>query len=390
MPLYERDTEGKLIPVSEVPEEAIATIERFDEEAIAHRLTTGIATDAFIYHYPIKTTTGVKEIIGISTDGADEIARMLGNLEVLPDIKVDKDSDPDYYYVIVRAKDLIRNVTLLGTGRACKWQMGKGNQPDHDRPNEWAFVSSVSKAQRNAILRHTPEEVIVKIINLWSQKGKSKQLRPPPLETEPEHKPAASPVVTSPPPAAASQLPATTVTQAPVATAAQATEQLEKLKKLRMEVHNRFQTDLGIGVDKRKQMLMDRFNVDSLTNLNEQQLNECKVWVEEMIDERSKAPPAIKPQTDAELKTNRAKALGFESIDEQNKLRGSLYTMLTTPNQLNLKDEEAKKFITDREFSSTADIHKKRLLEIIKEADELIKIKQTPSSSEPEPTDIPF
>ncbi|GAI43606.1 unnamed protein product, partial [marine sediment metagenome] len=60
MPLYERDTEGKLVKVEEVPEAAIMAIERYDEEAIAHRLTTGIASDAFIYHYPIKTATGAK------------------------------------------------------------------------------------------------------------------------------------------------------------------------------------------------------------------------------------------------------------------------------------------------------------------------------------------
>ena len=81
MSFYERSTEGKLVPVTgEIPDEAIRAIERFDEEAIVHRMTTGIAVEAFIYHYPIKTATGVREIVGVSTDGADEIARMLGSL----------------------------------------------------------------------------------------------------------------------------------------------------------------------------------------------------------------------------------------------------------------------------------------------------------------------
>ncbi len=390
MSFYERDADGKLVPIGEVPDAAIVAIERFDEEAIAHRLTTGIATDAFIYHYPIKTATGVKEIVGISTDGADEIARMLGNLEILPDIRVDKDSDPDYIYVMVRAKDLIRNVTLLGTGRSCKYQMGRGNQPDHDRLNEWCFVSSVSKAQRNAILRHTPEEVIVKIINLWSQKGKSKTLRPPPLETEPESRgatPASAPIVTPAPTQSPALAPATT--SAPTAT--QATEQLEKLKKLRMEVHNRFQTDLGIGLEKRKTMLKQKFGVDSLTDLSEQQLNVCKAWVEEMIDERTQAPtskPVTAPETrvtQAQLHSIQFGELGFESADEQNRLRGILYSMLTNPNQLNLKPEEARKFITDKGFTSSADVPKVRLLEMIKEAEGLIEIKQMPSPPEGEP-----
>lgn len=377
MSFYEKDADGKLVPISEVPEGAIQAIERYDEESIVQRMTSGIATEAFIYHYPIKTVTGVKEIIGISTDGADEMALMMGNIEVLPDIKVDKDSDPDYIYVMLRAKNLIRNVTLLGTGRACKFQLGKGNQPDHDRPNEWAFVSSVSKAQRNAILRHVPEEVIIKIINNWSQRGKSKTLRPPPLVVD-ETPPAPTAVATPPTPTPTTAM------------AAQVTEQQERLKKLRMEVHNKFQTELGIGVEKRKEILRREFTVDSLTDLSEQQLKECKVLVEEMIQRKTVAPPVVKPPSEADAKAKRAGELGFENLDEQGRLRGMLYNMLTTPNQLNLEIREGQKFVTDRGFASTWDIPKTRLLEMIKEVDGLIIIKQTPPEPGLESDKIPF
>jgi len=279
MSFYERGEGGIIAPaVGEVSDEAIRAIERYDEEAIVQRLTTGIATEAFIYHYPIKTATGTKEIIGVSTDGADEIARMLGNIEVLPDIRVDKDSDPDYFYVMLRAKDLIRNVTLLGTGRSCKFQLGKGNQPDHDRPNEWAFVSSVSKAQRNAVLRLTPEEVVIKVINTWLQRGRSRQLKPPTLKVE-EERPKA---------------PAHTAVTPPV-TPSVITEQQEKLKNLRIAVHNKFQTELDIGTEKRKGMLKEKFGVESLTDLSEQQLRECLSWVEEMIEKGTIVP--TKPPT---------------------------------------------------------------------------------------------
>ncbi|MBU0778196.1 hypothetical protein KKF82_08050 [Patescibacteria group bacterium] len=377
MPFYEKDTEGKLVKVEDVPEEAVQLMDRFDGEAIVHRLTTGIASDAFIYRYPIKTKFGVKEIIGISTDGSYELATMLGNIEVLQDVKVDKDSDPDYFYAMVRAKDISRNVILLGVARQCKFMVDEGNKPIHDRLNEHAFVASISKAQRNAILHLTPEDVITKIINNWAQRGKSKQLRPQPLETEPT-----PPVTTKPPTAATSEF---------TATAAQVTEQQEKLKKLRMEVHNRFQADLGIGLEKRKGMLKEKFGVDSLTDLSEQQLNECKVWVEEMITQGTKAPPATKAPTDRDIRTNQAKELGFESLDEQNKLRGSLYTILTSPNQLGLKDEEAKEFVTKKGFTSTNSIPKRSLVELISEANEIIRIRQTPPPpGELEPENIPF
>jgi len=288
---------------------------------------------------------------------------MLGNIEVLPDIKVDKDSDPDYFYVMVRAKDLIRNVTLLGTGRACKYQLGKGNQPDHDRPNEWAFVISVSKAQRNAILHLTAEEIIIKIVNNWVKMGKTKQIIPPKLEVEEK-----------------AIAPTTTLAPTPTVTPQLVAEQEERLKKLRMQVHNMFQTQLGIGIDERKKILKEKFNAGSLTDLNEQQLRDCLSYIEEQIQERTIAPPAKLPIPITEVtKDDVAKSLGFESLDEQSKLRGRLYTMLTSPNQLNLRADEAKKFITDRKFTTTNEIPKARLLEIIQEVNELIRAKQTPT-----------
>lgn len=70
MPYYERDAEGKLVPITgEVPEGIVQAIDRYDEAAIVHRMTTGIASEEFIYHYPIKTKTGVKEIVGIQPMG---------------------------------------------------------------------------------------------------------------------------------------------------------------------------------------------------------------------------------------------------------------------------------------------------------------------------------
>ena len=83
--------------------------------------------------------------------------------------------------------------------------------------------------------------------------------------------------------------------------------------------------------------------------------------------------------------------LGFENIDEQSRLRGRLYTVLTSPDQLSLKNEEAKKFVTDRGFASTSDVPKNRLLEMIQEADELVRIKQAPPVPEElSPDNIPF
>ena len=387
MSFYETDPEGKLVPVrEEIPEEAIRLMDRMDDTAIIQRLTTGIASEAFIYRYPIKTAAGTKEIIGISADGADEIALRRGNIEILPNVAVDKDSDPDYYYAMVRGKDLVSNVILLGVGRQCKYQVGRGNQPDHDRMDEHAFVKSITKAQRNVILHLTPQEIIIGILNRWSQSGKSKQLRPPVVDTE-KAPPSKATTPTHAPPVVVTPSPTATTTPTTGIAPQQIAEQVEKLKKLRMEVHNRFQTDLGIGIDKRKAMLVERFGVGSLTDLSEQQLKECKAWVEEMICQRTVEPLAkiaVEPAMESLQPALPAPdepvgGLGFVSPDEQAQLKGRLYTILTSPSQLNLKPEEAKQFLTDRNYASTAEIHKDKFLELIQEANGLVKAKQTPT-----------
>lgn len=385
-PYYERNREGKLVPTSEeISEEVIRTIERADDDAIVRRMTTGIASQAFVYHYPIKTKEGVKDIFGISSDGADEIALMLGNIETLNDARLDKDSDPDYIYAMVRAKDIVKNVTLMGVGRQCKYVVGAGNQPDHDRIDEHAFVKSITKAQRNAILHLTPEEVVIRIISTFDKSGRARQIGPPVLETEPERPSArTAPAVTKPTTEAAKPAPAPVTTAKPPTavtpqfTPEEITAQQDRLKQLRIQVHNKFQTELGISTERRKTELHEKFGVDSLTNLSEQQLRECLTWLDERIEQKTVKPPATLLPT---LPTKKADSeeLGFESIDEQSRFRGTLYTLLTSSTQLNLKDEEAKKFITDRGYTTTSAIPKNKLIDLIKEAEELISIKQTPS-----------
>ena len=385
MAFYERGEDGKIMLATEVPEEAIRLIESMDDKAVIQRMTSGIAGDVFIYRYSIKTKTGTKEIIGISTDGAYELANThIRNIETLSDVRLDKDSDPDYIYAMVRVRSHSTNVTLLGVGRQCKFMMDSGNVPIRGRINEHAFVAAISKAQRNGILHHADQEVIVEIIDSWSKTGKSRQLKPPSLDVEPE-KPNA-PVATPPPtiPTTTGTPPPTVAptTSAPTITPDQITAQQERLKNLRMDVHARFEKDLGIGVDKRKVMLKEKFSVDSLLDLNEQQLKDCLAWIEELIREKSKAPPVAKPPAE-NGKTARVTALGFESETEQNTLRGRLYHMLTDQNQLGLNDEEAKELITNKDYGSTSEISREALLEIIKEVDSLIKAKQSPAPELP-------
>ena len=178
--MYERGKGGELIPAREMSPETVAEIERADDQAIVEAITQSGAQQYFAYAMgPFKTKDGEKWITGISVNGANEIARRLGNIESLPDVKIDKDSDEDYVYAIMRARDLLRNVILSGAGRACKYQLGERNEVLRDRPNAWWFVQAVNKAQRNSILAVAPQEAVAGIMEKLDPKLIKKLPVPP-------------------------------------------------------------------------------------------------------------------------------------------------------------------------------------------------------------------
>lgn len=180
MPYYGQDATGKLVPIrgEDIPQEAIMAIERADESAIIEHLVSPFGMDNFLYSYTIDTKDGKKDIIGIGVDGAAEIACLMGNVEVLTDVKVEEKDD--YFYGMVRARDLLRNVTLLGVARQCKYMLDKGNRPIKDRPNEHAFTCAITKGQRNAILAVCSNEVIVRAVDKFAEQKKIKRLPPAP------------------------------------------------------------------------------------------------------------------------------------------------------------------------------------------------------------------
>ena len=176
MTFYEIKSEKGVTPYKEdVPQEALAAIDRADDEAIVRRLASPFGAEHFLYSYPIQTAEGTKQIIGIGVDGAYEIARLMGGIEILPNVKVEEKET--HFYGCVWAKDLARNVTLMGVARQCKYVLGKKNEPT-DRLDETAFVKAITKAQRNAILAIAPQEAIVKAIETFAENKKLKALAP--------------------------------------------------------------------------------------------------------------------------------------------------------------------------------------------------------------------
>lgn len=179
MAYYTKGTDDKGIVSYKdtIPQEAILAIDRADDDAIASRIGSSAVSDHFLYSYPIQTADGTKQIIGIGVDGGYEIARLMGNIEVLTQIKVEEKGD--YFYGCVWAKDITRNTTLMGVARQCKYIIGKGNEPTN-RLDESAFVKAITKGQRNAILAIAPQEAVAKAIETFIQMKKIKALSPAP------------------------------------------------------------------------------------------------------------------------------------------------------------------------------------------------------------------
>jgi len=176
----------------------MVAIERADEEQIVERLTKYDVQPYFAYSYPIKTKEGVKEVIGISADGAKEIAQQLGHVKAQTDVKVVEQDD--YFYGIVPVTDLQRNVTLLGFARQSKYIIGEGNVPILDRLDDTAFVKALTKAQRNGILSIAPQGTIAAIVSKLDPKFIKKLTAPPTTKaltaseaTPPETKTAEAP-----------------------------------------------------------------------------------------------------------------------------------------------------------------------------------------------------
>ena len=202
MSFYEQEPGGAIVPLKgELPQEAMQAIERADEETIVSQLTgSNLARDVYLYSYPISTQDGAKEVIGISVEGAKEIARLLGNIEILPDMRVEERDG--YFYAALRGKDLTRNTTLMGVGRQSQFILGKGNSPT-DRRDELAFVKAVAKGQRNTILALAPQIALFQIVRNFAAMGKVGRLPAPQANVPP------------PPPAPAAQASGAAATKAP-------------------------------------------------------------------------------------------------------------------------------------------------------------------------------
>ena len=358
-------------------------------------------SEAFYYKYPISTSGGTKEIIGVSVDGADELANMIGNIKTLTmEIRVDKDSDPDYCYAMVPVLNTARNTVLTGVGRACKFVVDKGNRPLRDRNDDHWFVKAIGKGQRNAILKHVPEEIITQAVAQWSQvKGKGRKflqdderpaIKQPASTTAPYGSGTVDktsgeikekPVVVTPPPTTAPVTPAQTPAANPVADAV--ADAQKKINLLRISVHEKFQKTLLISTEKRGEMLAAKLGVGPLSEMSVQQLQAASDYADELI--KAKGEKQVEDKA-IELDVI-PRQLGFNNAAEQKQLAQTLYSLLISPTGLAFTPAQAPQFLKDRNINKSTDATKTVMLALIKEANDLIETKKQAATKQAEPID---
>jgi prophage antirepressor-like protein len=175
--VYQRTERGLEPYTGELPEAVVRAIDRAEDDAIVAALTTGRYAEEYLYSFPLEG----KEVVGISVPGAFEIARMLGHIEVLPEVKAEKDEEE--YHVVVRVRDALRNLTVLGAARQplnkqvkVRDSRGRGTGEYSEKPDPHAWSIAVNKAQRNGILHLTPNEARVRIVESFLAAGKGQDL----------------------------------------------------------------------------------------------------------------------------------------------------------------------------------------------------------------------
>jgi len=156
-------------------QQAIEAFERADEQAIVAHMTGGAQLQAYVYSFPMEG----KQIVGVSWKGAQEIARLVGHIEVLPDIKVEERDDA--FYGLVRVKDLRSNVVFVGASRQEKMMTLRDGRV---KPNRFAFVLAINKAERNGILDLVDESIKQQIIEKFIASGKSRAIQLAPEKSE--------------------------------------------------------------------------------------------------------------------------------------------------------------------------------------------------------------
>ena len=132
-------------------------MEKRDEEQILAEAQGTIIKEMFY-----KFTIGGKEVTGISWVGTKEIARKYGGIRMgLPNV-----TELEHSFVCsIQAEDTRNEITLVGSSQQLKNITLKSGEV---KPDPFAYVKCVSKAQRNAIRSLIPETFLLEMEKAFS------------------------------------------------------------------------------------------------------------------------------------------------------------------------------------------------------------------------------
>jgi len=146
-------------------------LEKRDEAQILAEIQ-GNVIDEMIYSFK----SGSRTVTGISWVGIKELARMYGKI----DVELVKLEETDtHYIVIVKARDIERGNSMLGTSTQAKIMKTR----DGETPDPFAVQKAMSKAQRNAIRSLIPETYMKEVFRELKN-GNPKKKQPRHVESE--------------------------------------------------------------------------------------------------------------------------------------------------------------------------------------------------------------
>lgn len=176
-----------------VPATAFEAFERLDEDAIRQEIA-GVWAKALVYQF---TEKDGRTITGLSKGGIEEAARFMvrhGSNIVVEKATITEENDKEF-----RASCQVTFTTQQGS-KMVTWGYSKQSKTTYGgRPNEFAYIQALSKAQRNALRTVIPEKLMAELIAEFQKGGERvKVINPGRVQASPP--PAASPPTEEPKP----------------------------------------------------------------------------------------------------------------------------------------------------------------------------------------------
>jgi hypothetical protein len=143
----------------ELPVQVFQQMESLDEDQIVTEAVKDELVEEFVYDIEIQR----KHVTSLSYAGVKEAIRRRGKYETL---EVHVEEDKDQYKCLVKIRDLIRQVDVLGASTCEK------NKP-------FAYTLAVNKAERNAFRKLIPEKLIAAMVKEFLERRKARNVSMP-------------------------------------------------------------------------------------------------------------------------------------------------------------------------------------------------------------------